>query len=87
MGAGITSSLHPQNLRLAIYLNNATQVRNLAKYQLLFDPQTSGGLLAAIPDQNADECIKMLKRFGHEQSCSIGRVIPAPEAMPITLMN
>ncbi|NEO39795.1 MAG: selenide, water dikinase SelD [Moorea sp. SIOASIH] len=85
--AGITSSLHPQNLRLAIYINNATQVGDLAKYQLLFDPQTSGGLLAAIPAENVDECIKKLKTFGHKQSSLIGRVIPAPETMPITLRN
>ncbi|NEP67902.1 MULTISPECIES: selenide, water dikinase SelD [Moorena] len=83
--AGITSSLHPQNLRLAIYINNATQASDLAKYQLLFDPQTSGGLLAAIPAENLDECIKKLKTFGHKQSSLIGRVIPAPESMPITL--
>ncbi|NEP37590.1 MAG: bifunctional NADH dehydrogenase FAD-containing subunit/selenide, water dikinase SelD, partial [Moorea sp. SIO3B2] len=75
----------PQNLRLAIYINNATQASDLAKYQLLFDPQTSGGLLAAIPAENLDECIKKLKTFGHKQSSLIGRVIPAPESMPITL--
>ncbi|NEN95137.1 MAG: hypothetical protein F6K50_06230, partial [Moorea sp. SIO3I7] len=63
------------------------QVGDLAKYQLLFDPQTSGGLLAAIPAENVDECIKKLKTFGHKQSSLIGRVIPAPETMPITLRN
>ena len=83
--AGITSSLHPQNLRLSIYINNSAQVSDLVKYQLLFDPQTSGGLLAAIPAEKADECIKQLKAFDHEQSGLIGRVIPAPEAMPITI--
>ena len=83
--AGITSSLHPQNLRLSIYINNSAQVSDLVKYQLLFDPQTSGGLLAAIPAEKADECIKKLKHFGHEQSCLIGQVTPASEAMPITI--
>ncbi|NET59532.1 MAG: selenide, water dikinase SelD [Symploca sp. SIO2E6] len=85
--AGITSSLHPQNLRLAIYINNANRANDVAKYQLLFDPQTSGGLLAAIPAENTDECIRKLKTFGHQQSCLIGRVISAPETMPITLKN
>ncbi|NES25120.1 MAG: selenide, water dikinase SelD, partial [Symploca sp. SIO3E6] len=84
---GITSSLHSQNLRQAIYLNNATQVSDWVKYQLLFDPQTSGGLLAAIPSENVDECIKKLKMFGHQQSCLIGKVILAPEVMPIILRN
>jgi len=85
MAAGITSSLHPQNLRLSIYINNSAEVSDLTKYQLLFDPQTSGGLLAAIPAENADKCIKKLQTCGYEQSCLIGRVIPAPQAMPITL--
>ncbi len=85
MEAGITSSLHPQNLQLATYINNSDEVSDLAKYQLLFDPQTSGGLLAAIPAENADECLKKLQTCGYEQSCLIGRVIPAPQAMPINL--
>ncbi|NER23421.1 MAG: selenide, water dikinase SelD [Symploca sp. SIO1C2] len=81
--AGITSSLHPQNLRLAIYLNNATQVSDLVKYQLLFDPQTSGGLLGAIPAENVDECLNKLKISGHKQSCLIGKVISTPEELRI----
>ncbi|NEO42678.1 MAG: selenide, water dikinase SelD [Moorea sp. SIO4A3] len=79
--AGITSSIHPKNLRSSIYIKNRLDVSHLPNYQLLFDPQTSGGLLAAIPAEKADECINNLKACGHKQSCLIGRVIPAPEAM------
>lgn len=84
--AGIISSLQPQNLRLAIHINNAIQASGLAKYQLLFDPQTSGGLLAAIPEATADDCIQQLKTSGYPQSCLIGRVIPAPDTKPIALI-
>eukprot|EP01035_Chromulina_nebulosa_P017844 gene17844-23457_t len=46
---GITSTLQPQNIRSArAIINNDFGIRS-KKYPLLFDPQTSGGLLAAIP--------------------------------------
>jgi selenide,water dikinase len=41
---------------------------------LLFDPQTSGGLLAAIAADSAAECMAALARHGVE-GCQVGRVI------------
>ncbi|WP_364302074.1 AIR synthase-related protein [Moorena sp. SIO4A5] len=86
--AGITSSIHPKNLQLSIYIKNRLDVSHLPNYPLLFDPQTSGGILAAIPAEKADECINKLKACGHQQSSLIGRVIPAPQAIsrPITII-
>ncbi|OLT60062.1 AIR synthase-related protein [Moorena bouillonii] len=80
VAAGITSSIHPKNLQFSIYIKNRLDVSHFPNYQLLFDPQTSGGILAAIPAEKADECINKLKAFGYKESCLIGRVIPAPEA-------
>ena len=42
---------------------------------LLFDPQTSGGLLAAIALESATECIAALARHGVEGR-QVGRVVP-----------
>jgi selenide,water dikinase len=42
---------------------------------LLFDPQTSGGLLAAIAPKSAAECIAALARHGVEGR-QVGRVVP-----------
>jgi selenide, water dikinase len=42
---------------------------------LLFDPQTSGGLLAAIASESAAECIAALARHGVEGR-QVGRVLP-----------
>ncbi|MBZ8180755.1 selenide, water dikinase SelD [Oscillatoria salina] len=78
---GIMSSLQTQNLRAASYLENAEQFRNLAAYQLLFDPQTSGGLLATIPAEKAEDCLKNLQTAGYEQSRIIGRVREAREKL------
>ncbi|MEC4988316.1 MAG: selenide, water dikinase SelD, partial [Oscillatoria sp. PMC 1068.18] len=71
---GIMSSLQPQNLRVASYLENAEQFSHLATYQLLFDPQTSGGLLATIPEEKAKDCLKNLQAAGYRESRIIGRV-------------
>ena len=73
---GITSSLQSQNLKVSSYITNLSAVSSLAKYPLLFDPQTSGGLLAAIPHEKAIDCLNSLQTSGYKNSCLIGKVIP-----------
>ena len=41
---------------------------------MIYDPQTSGGLLASIPRKNADKCLQELKKFGYLESRIIGTV-------------
>ena len=83
---GITSSLQPQNLRVSTYISNLSEVSASAKYPLLFDPQTAGGLLAAIPVEQADACLAALKASGSKHSGIIGRIIPATaETQPVTI--
>lgn len=41
---------------------------------LLFDPQTSGGLLAGVPASRTDEVVVRLKDAGYAQAACIGRV-------------
>ena len=43
---------------------------------LLFDPQTSGGLLIAIPAEQEHELLKQLHAGGFELSVRIGRFVP-----------
>jgi len=82
---GIFSSLQPENLRVARHIGNLDQVQLDPNYPLLFDPQTSGGLLAAIPVERAVACLGSLKTLGYSQSCVIGRVTPQAEGKPIIL--
>ncbi len=83
---GIISSLQPQNLRASYYINNLPDVSTSHKYPLLFDPQTAGGLLAAISSEQADLCLAALKALGYAHSRIMGRVIPAVEGVkPITI--
>src|SRR5262249_37558257 len=64
MAAGIFSSLQPQNVRLrrAISMESAA---THPLYPILFDPQTAGGLLAAIPTERAQACVDALRKAGY----------------------
>ncbi|MDJ0846480.1 MAG: selenide, water dikinase SelD [Crocosphaera sp.] len=72
---GITSSLYPKNLENKIYLTSDKDIKNNPHYPLLFDPQTSGGLLASIPEENADHCLQELIQAGYTSSRIIGKVV------------
>lgn len=75
---GIRSSLLSNNLRVASAIANAESYANHNNYELCFDPQTSGGLLAAVPAENANECLRKLRALGYVRSRVIGSVTSAP---------
>ena len=88
VAAGILSSLHPQNQRVARVLRDAVRVSDDPRYPLLFDPQTSGGLLAGIPGARAEACVAALHRLGYSHSALIGSVLPGsgrPDPVKILL--
>lgn len=77
---GITSTLHDSNRQNALMRLNAVRPEDsdsAARYELLFDPQTSGGLLAGVSIDKADGCLKALKLAGYDASV-IGRVTTGP---------
>jgi selenide,water dikinase len=80
---GITSSLQAQNLRASEYISNESEVSISPKYPLLFDPQTSGGLLASVPSDRADLCVAVLRSRGYACSEIVGRVVPAIEGVKL----
>jgi len=43
---------------------------------IVFDPQTSGGLLIAIPDADAIKLVAAMHRAGVPEACMVGRVAP-----------
>ena len=47
--------------------------------ELLFDPQTSGGLLISLPSSQAEALVKALKDAGIEAAAQIGNVLPNKE--------
>ena len=72
---GIFSSLYPDNLQASSYITNNKDFEFNGNYPLLFDPQTSGGLLASVSGKKADGCLKKLKELGYQEVGIIGRVI------------
>ncbi len=53
--------------------------------ELLFDPQTSGGLLLSVPAEESDALISELKRAGIRTVARIGEVTPADPAEVVVL--
>ncbi len=71
---GISSSLQSQNSHSRRAINNYQQWREHPVYPLLFDPQTSGGLLASVAECDVDSCLQALHKAGYPQACIIGEV-------------
>jgi selenide,water dikinase len=71
---GVFSSLQPQNVRLRRAIRDLDAVAAHPDYPLLFDPQTAGGLLAAVPASRAESCVAELRRAGYAQAAVIGIV-------------
>jgi selenide, water dikinase len=71
---GIYSSLYPQNFKAARSIINNSAVHHHPLYPLLFDPQTSGGLLSSVPGDRASDCLMALQTAGYTESRIIGVV-------------
>lgn len=81
--AGILSSLQPQNLRLRRIIKDTQSAKKHPAYPLLFDPQTAGGLLVGIPNENSEQCIQQLQQLGYQHAVVIGQVKALSVAQPI----
>jgi selenide, water dikinase len=83
---GIFSSLQPQNVRLRRAIREVESVGKHPLYPLLFDPQTAGGLLAAVPLGAAQACVAALRSAGYADAAIIGFVSARSAALePVTL--
>tara|TARA_R110001592_G_scaffold10098_4_gene52608 strand:- start:629 stop:2875 length:2247 start_codon:yes stop_codon:yes gene_type:complete len=78
MQKGFYSSLHEQNKqieqKMVAYIDLASEENQPILKEILFDPQTAGGLLAGIPANNSQECLQELKSLGYQHACVIGVV-------------
>ena len=83
---GIFSSLQPQNIRLRRAIREGEQAARHPYYALLFDPQTAGGLLASIPAEQAQACLRELQALGYRDAALVGTVQAQSGALePISL--
>ncbi len=75
LGKSIVSSLHQRNLDSALSAIQTAQVPiHTPSFQVLFDPQTSGGLLASVPPEQVDSCLEQLRHLGYRESQCVGIV-------------
>jgi selenide,water dikinase len=77
--AGVGSSLQPENLVAVSWRMDAPQDDRMP---LLTDPQTCGGLLAAVPAATASALVVRLREAGH-QAAVIGEVIAGEPRLTI----
>lgn len=72
METGVESTLQANNER-AFSLFDGHDVRS-ARFRMLADPQTCGGLLGVVDNQQADDCLRALRHCGYEAATCIGQV-------------
>ncbi|GAB5498970.1 MAG: hypothetical protein PsegKO_12810 [Pseudohongiellaceae bacterium] len=72
--ADITSSLHHDNSLASDAINFGRTSLNDPRVQLLFDPQTAGGLLFGVSAANVQACLADLAKAGYDAATVIGRV-------------
>jgi len=85
---GILSSLQPANVRLRRAIHDLDLAQKHERYPLVFDPQTSGGLLASLPAEQAAPCLRALHGLGYIKASIIGRVKAESDLLePVTLLS
>ena len=71
---GFTSSLHTANLNVSEQLAISETSIAHRNYPALFDPQTSGGLVAIVRKEKSGECVSQLQQAGYKQAAIIGQI-------------
>lgn len=81
---GIASTLLPENLMLKRLLRGSVDGTTET---LLFDPQTSGGLLGGVPSDQAAACLSALRSRGYHAAIigHVGRRVPSAADVSIAL--
>jgi selenide,water dikinase len=76
LGRGIRSTAHPENARARRAMLVEPDAARRETMDLLFDPQTSGGLLVAVPRDRGPAMLSALRAAGDEAAAIIGEVGP-----------
>jgi selenide,water dikinase len=72
---GETTGSNPANRKLADGAWQMAGNRSSAEEELLFDPQTSGGLLLSLPATQTDDLLTALKNGGVDMAARVGQVV------------
>jgi selenide,water dikinase len=80
--AGIVSTLHRDNAKVACRIGGPQPLP-----AWLFDPQTSGGLLAGVPADQVTEVLRELHSAGYVAASVVGDVMAADDGAPLLLLD
>jgi len=80
---GIESTLAPANRLTSNEISALGTLRTLPRYDALFDPQTSGGLLIGMAADRAEVFLAQLREQHGAVAARIGRVVPRAPAQPL----
>jgi selenide,water dikinase len=72
--SGISTGSNDSNREMAAPFIDFDRQLSTQEASLLFDPQTNGGLLFALPESEADPLVARLKASGIAEACRIGQV-------------
>jgi selenide,water dikinase len=87
LGQGLRSTFHPENERAKRGMVIDSAAAN-ERFELLFDPQTSGGLLFGIEPGRAEEALAFLHLAGDLQAAIVGKVAaPRPDGALIEAVS
>ena len=70
VGQGIVSSLQGDNAKASCRID----IEGVAP-AWMFDPQTSGGLIAGVNADRAEEIVRELRAAGYEEAAVVGEVL------------
>ena len=77
LSRGERSTFHPENARMARALAIDPAAKSLASLDLIFDPQTAGGLLLALDASLVDPALAQLRESGYAEAAVIGEITAA----------
>jgi len=75
---GETTGSNPANRKLVAEKMTIKRSLTSQAEELLYDPQTSGGLLLAVPDSQAGELITALLAAGVQTAVKVGHIEAGP---------
>jgi len=71
---GVTTGVNPHNRRLVAKAARIDSPLPEKEVEIVYDPQTSGGLMVALPEAQGDAAVDALRRAGVSHAVLIGRV-------------
>ena len=86
VASGIESSLAPANRNAELSIAAGEAVRQRTEYNLLFDPQTCGGLLIGVDEDKAQRFIAEVTARGIRRPVRIGQVTDDQRDPPLTIL-